>query len=189
VRNNDWYLTCSACLMLLVAAGPALQRGYDRNGSSVFQGVRDSAKPPSKESLEAAVEQFVEALKNHDEQALTVQFSKDGVAFGIDSDPMPLQAIRKSMKKNEKLFCLFFDTQCLRRDPNFRKQSSLRDSLVNGKGYHSQLAINRQAQPITGEVRLFVESNPDRSHLGEEFCNLTYQLEANAWRIREVLYY
>jgi hypothetical protein len=190
VRNNkERYQACSVCLIVLLVASPNLCRDYGKEVGFFVQCAPDSAKPSPKESLEIVVEQFVAALRERDEGALTQQFSKDGVAFGIDSDTMPLTAIRKRMRKNEELYCLFFDTQCLRRDPSFQKQSSLRDSLVNGKGHHSQVAINQQSQPMTGEVRLFVEGNPDRARTGEEFCNLTYKLEDNAWKIQEVLFY
>jgi hypothetical protein len=187
--NRGWRWKCSTWLLVVAAASPSLRQRGDQHVASLVQSVPDSARSPSKESLENTVKQFVAALKDRDEEALTQQFSKDGVVFGIDSDPISPQVIKKRIKKHELLYCLFFDTQCLRRDRSFQKQFSLRDSLVNGKAHHWQVAINQKSQSITGEVRLFVEGNPDRSNTGDEFCNLTYNFEDDTWRIQEVLFY
>jgi hypothetical protein len=191
MNTNNWRGIRSVFLLLLVIVSPGPWYPLDNIAPPIViaQNVPESGQSSSKESLEVSVKLFLATLKDRDEEALTQQFSKGGVVFGIDSDPISMQAIRKRMKKNEQLYCLFFDTRCLRRDPSFQKQFSLRDSLVNGKGHHWQVAINLQSQPITGEVRLFVEDNPNRSGTNNEFCNLTYILEGAAWKIREVLFY
>jgi hypothetical protein len=191
VRNKKYAQTYFASLLVLVTANPSLCRSV--NTSAPFlafdQSVPDSARPATRESLEIVVKQFVVTLKDRDVETLTRQFSKKGVVFGIDSDPISSQVIRNRMKKNEQLYCLFFDTQCLRRDPSFQKQFSLRDSLLNGKTNHWQVTINQQSQSPVGEVRLFVEGNPNRSQTGDEFCNLTYKFEGGTWKIQEVLFY
>jgi hypothetical protein len=191
MANKEWWRKCFGCVLALVAASPSLCPSIDRHASFhiVAQGQPDSAKPTARKSLEIAVKQFVAALKDRDVEALIQQFSKNGVVFGIDSDPISFQLIRKQMRKGGPLYCSFFDTQCLRQEPGFEKQFSLRDSLVNGKAHHWQLGINQQAQPTVGDVRLFVEGNPDRSKTGNEFCNLSYKFEHGAWKIREVVFY
>lgn len=184
-------LTSLAWLLVLGPASSGLCQPIEKNANFLIlaQNVPGSTKPPTKESLEIVVKQFVMALKDYDVETLTQQFSNSGVVFGIESDPISLQIIRKRMKKNEQLYCLFFDTRCLRWDPSFQKQYSLRDSLLKGKAHHWQAAINQQSQPTLGEVRLFVEGNAERSQTGDEFCNLTYKFENGAWKIREVLFY
>lgn len=180
-----------ACLLLLVGAIPALCRSTHKYAHFFipFQNGSDSAKLSARESLEIAVKQFVAALRDGNVEVLIQQFSKHGVTFGIDSDPISLQLIRKQMRKGGPLYCSFFDTQCLRQEPGFEKALSLRDSLVNGKAHNWKVGINQQVQPNIADVRLFVEGNPDRSQTGNEFCNLAYEFDNGAWKIREVLFY
>jgi len=186
-----WQLSCSACLATLVALAPSFSHAIKRQATLFVsaQAAANDAQLPTRDSLESVVKQFVSALRGRDVETLIRQFSKAGVSFGIDADPMPLELIKKGMKKDKPLYCLFLDTQCLRRDPSFQKQFSLRDSLVNGKTHRFQVAISQESQPITGDVRVFVEGNPDRIERGGEFCHLTYRLEDRSWKLVEVQFY
>jgi len=52
-----------------------------------------------------------------------------------------------------------------------------------------QVAVGEEFHRRTGFVRLFVESNPDRTQEGKEFCDLGYVFEDHAWKISEVQYF
>ena len=184
---NRWALIVIP-IAILSSVSAGISHGF-RYDSDLPQGAPATANLPSRESLEAAARQFVGALKNGDAGSILQQFSKKGVVFGIDSDPLPWNKIKQQMKKGGDLYCLFFDTQCLRKDPSFQKQSALRDILVGGKSYRMQVAVGEEFHRRTGFVRLFVESNPDRTQEGKEFCDLGYVFEDHAWKISEVQYF
>ncbi len=152
-------------------------------------GQEAQSPSPTRESLEAASNAFLVALRSRDAEALLGQFSRKGVVFGVDSDRISWAVVKKRMQKNGELYCLFFSTECLRRNPDFRKQDAIRDVLLAGKSSSVQVAIQKDPSRTIGEVRFFVHGNPNRAQNGDQFCDLTFIFVDQSWKIVEVQYY
>ena len=167
--------------------------------SSYVFGQMRAAAPPGRSpqatmsatptSLQGAVENFVAALREQDADALVRQFSSEGVVMEVDGDPIPLDQIRRAMRKRGQIFCMYFDTRCLRKYPSFRAETALRDLLIGAKSYRLQAAVNpalQQADKLHrsfANASLFVEGNPARAKRGDQICTIVYVLEHEQWKI------
>jgi len=176
-------------LLLTVCYGPRFFDLRMLQNSQLRTHTPTEAEPTAGERLQASATRFVTALIERDSQALISQFSKQGVVMESDSEPIPLDKLKVELQKSHQIYCMYFDTQCLREFPNFRREFSLRETLVRAKSFRLQVGLNPDLQKADklnrnfGDARLFVEGNPDRGQRGEEFCDLEYVLEDNHWRI------
>jgi hypothetical protein len=51
-----------------------------------------------------------------DPKDLVLHFSQKGVTFGIHSSPIPIVALRQEIERKRGIYCVFFDTDCFRRE-------------------------------------------------------------------------
>jgi len=66
--------------------------------------------------LKEAVDKFMAILEKGQPDGLFGLASSEGVVFGIESDPMPVSRVRDELRKKEGIYCLLFDTDCLRKE-------------------------------------------------------------------------
>ncbi len=145
--------------------------------------------------LKEAVDKFMAILEKGQPDALFGLVSSEGVVFGIESDPLPVSRIRDELRKKEGIYCLLFDTDCLRKETlqewkrgnysgNIEAAISLREAISSA----SEKKININGSGKQGWVSWKLELN---GKPGAGFINATdfdFALEKNAWVLKRVAY-
>jgi hypothetical protein len=155
-----------------------------------------TAKSPPREQtpkkLEEAVQKFVDILEKGQPEDLLGIVSKDGVVFGIDSDPIPFLQIQTQIRQKKGVYCLLFDTDCLRSEElqywkkakhsgNIKAVISFREAIRSA----SSRKIN--VSPDGGVAwNLKLEGSPAEGNMNA--TTFGFDLELNTWKLTSIEY-
>lgn len=78
--------------------------------------ARTASEEKLKQELELTGKRLLTIMEKGDPKELIALCSRSGVEFGIDWPPISLPNIRKQVEKKEGIYCVLFDTKCLRKE-------------------------------------------------------------------------
>jgi hypothetical protein len=162
-------------------------------------GKEQSPFPATATNLKPTVQRFLAAIKGGKPLDLLPFWSDDGVAFGIDGDPVSKAAFQKDVERKGCLYCFFFDTDGLRkRDDEMRQRAkaqprdnplySYKELLVKFMTDAVEVSQHREAGIIIGNVRVPLENEKPSKSKTQTELRFTFSLEHDAWRLTAVEY-
>lgn len=152
------------------------------------------AGEPSAEELEKefaqAVEQFLALLESGEPEKFPDLCSEDGVVFGLDPPAIPLKKIREEIENRTGIYCLLFDTACLRKQaagqksgkPDSGRLLSVRERLRSATAREARIALTAVDELWAGDLQLELEfpAPPPRRREGIEF---SFERTGGGWRL------
>jgi len=84
-----------------------------------------------KDELDRAASTALAAIKQGRPKDLLGLFSNDGVALGVDGPLVHVAAIRKEVAARTGIYCIIFDTSCLREEVNASRRKADAPSVEN----------------------------------------------------------
>jgi hypothetical protein len=142
--------------------------------------------------LEVTVQKFLNILEKGQPADMLSMVSKTGVAFGIDSDPIPFLQIQSQFRQKKGVYCFLFDTDCLRNEElqewkkayhtgNIKAIISLREAIR----FASSRKVHISAEgSVTWNLKL--EGSPAEDEINEMIFG--FALEQNTWKLTGVSY-
>ena len=118
--------------------------------------------------------------------------SKNGVVFGVDSDPIPFVQIQTQIRQKKGVYCLLFDTDCLRNEElqnwkkarhsgNIKAIVSFREAIRSASSRKINISPNGA---VTWNLKL--EGNPAAANINA--TTFGFALEQNTWKLTAVEY-
>src|SRR5437879_6559939 len=131
VRHTTSILEGQRILPLLLLLILAMVFTTAGSGTLYQQEKEETETPARQEKLEQDLKttgnKLLRIIENGDPQALSALCSKKGVVFGIDQPEISLREIQKQIRGKYGVYCLIFDTTCLRKHPAFQHRYAYRD--------------------------------------------------------------
>jgi hypothetical protein len=163
-------------------------------------GVRnEAAENVTTRNLDARIRNFLSILRSGSPTDLLDYWSEDGVTFGVDSDPVSKEQFRKQIERKVDVFCLLFDSGCLRshiRQAQRRANKpastataySFRELLTKAQNTTSKVVQRKKGDELFGDLRIRIE-NGDALR-GNELNQLefAFALEKGCWKLTSVIY-
>jgi len=130
---------------------------YEQKGTS-----RPSRDEKLKQELGATAKKLVEAIEKGDPAEFLAFCSRRGVNFGTDEPDMPLGEIRKQIQGRYGVYCLLFDTACLRKQPGWEREYSYREliSMAAEREIKVSKEIVREPGGLPGDVLICLKGGP-----------------------------
>lgn len=163
--------------------------------------VPGSLGADSQKELRSGAEDFVKLIEKKDSPALLSRFSEQGTSF-IGTAYVPIktslsqQEIQKDFEAKAGIYCLFFDTTCLR-DEDLKERTrqkgrslttplqSVIDLLATAKGKKFVTSDNVS----NGKVSLILSNRtPETARLGQDALNFYFRFEQGQWKLRNFEY-
>ena len=135
---------------------------------------------PTMESLQAALDSLLQAVKAGDAQGLLAQLSGKGVAFGADGHIIPWSDLAADLSKKGGFYCIFFDSSCLKREPENESYDSIQEILAGSDAQQLKTALVQRGG--NGAVSFSVSTIPKSA-----FWMVTYRFEGGQWKISSML--
>jgi hypothetical protein len=155
-----------------------------------------TAKSPSRgevlKKLQETVQKFMDILEKGQPEDFFGIASKDGVVFGIDSDPIPLLQIRAQIHQKKGVYCLLFDTDCLRNEEfqNWKKakhSGNIKAIISFREAIRSASSRKINVSPDGGVTwNLKLDGNPAEGNMNA--TTFGFALEQNMWKLTSVEY-
>jgi len=156
----------------------------------------------SDDDLKRGAEKFVTAVESKDASALLDPFSEQGTSFISGAHALARASykrseIRKEFETKTGVYCIFFDTKCLReadsKEGGRQKAPPIRVPL---RSIIDLVATAKQKRFVTyaisaanGEVTLLCcDRTPDTARQGEDAVNFYFRKENGEWKLRNVEY-
>jgi len=163
--------------------------------------IRCSLGADSQKELRSGAEDFVKLIENRDLPALLSRFSEQGTSF-IGTAYVPLktslsqQEVHKDFEAKTGVYCLFFDTSCLRdEDLKERTRRNGRALSIPLRSITDLLATAKAKKFVTydnlsnGKVSLILsDRTPDTARLGQDALNFYFRFEQGQWKLRNFEY-
>lgn len=151
------------------------------------------AGEPSAEELEKefarAAEQFLALLESGDPEKFPDLCSEDGVVFGLDPPAVPLKQIRKEIENRTGVYCVLFDTACLRQQAAEQKSGksaagllSVRERLRSATAREARIELTAVDELWAGDLQVELElpSPPPRRR---EVLEFSFERTGGGWRL------
>jgi hypothetical protein len=163
--------------------------------------VHGSLGAEPQQELRSGAEDFAKLVENRDLPALLSRFSEQGASF-VGTAYVPLntslspQAINKDFETKTGVYCLFFDTSCLREeDSKERTRHNGRPLNIPLRSVIDLLATAKAKRFVTydnlsnGKVSLILsDRTPDTARLGQDALNFYFRFEQGQWKLRNLEY-
>lgn len=147
-----------------------------------------------RKQLASVASRMLAIIEGGDASDIVELMSPKGVVFGLDPPPIPLREIRKQIQRKQGVYCLLFDTKCMREeDKEIRGEEgvppehfSYRDDLKRSPDRKVQINLYRFTDGWGGEALVFLK--------GEEKCDprntlvFGFGYEDEKWKITSVTY-
>src|SRR2546428_10930318 len=113
------------CLLSFVLLSTLGACGAPSNNTSTAQVSGTRQAPPvtantseqaDQGTLEAAANELFLLIETGEPQQLVSWFSEEGVVLGIHSPRVSIADLRRELEERTGIFCVFFDTECARRE-------------------------------------------------------------------------
>jgi hypothetical protein len=154
----------------------------------------------SGEDLKQGAQKFAKTIEDKDLSGLLNLFSEQGTSFtsgtyALSRVSYSQDDIRKDFAAKTGVYCLFFNTQCLRdADSKERTRLNRPPSKIALRSVIDLLAaasekrfVTYDISSINGKVSLLLSSRtPDTARLGEDALNFYFRLENGEWKLRNV---
>jgi len=190
VRRWLWLLVW---LLPFVSYCNACSRAQDRAPKdSAVAAKQPPVQTPSHKELDDVVDRFIGILQSGAPEDFLSLASKEGVSFGIDSDPIPCATLLMQVRQRRGVYCFIFDTDCLRKETiaewnkakhsgNIQQIISLREAVRSA----SSRKINVSPE---GSVswKLNLDGNPAASLIN--MTTFGFALEQNMWKLTSIEY-
>jgi hypothetical protein len=142
--------------------------------------------------LRISAQQLVHALELGNVKALTELFDAGGVVFGIEPPPIDLTELRRQFEGRHGVYCLLFDTQCLRKEagknPNRKRLYSFRDLLTKASKRDISVNLVEGDEGPFGEVRVLLTGGPIEQNPGGRTLDFSLTWDGHEWRLAQVEY-
>jgi hypothetical protein len=149
--------------------------------------------------LEETTQKFILAIRGGSPLELLGYWSDDGVSFGVDGDPVSKQQYREQVKQKGDLFCLFFDSGCLRRWANAARGGSskrganavlysYRDLLTQSKAATPKVSQRKEAGISAGDLKIRIENGDNLKGNEQTELEFAFALEKGTWKLTSVIY-
>jgi hypothetical protein len=138
-----------------ITACSSTQSGESSSSSERKPSVRNNDRAPNLESeFERVSNDFLSAIVTGRQDFILSLWSKKGVVQGIDGPLVSSREVRSDFAKKAGLFCLIFDTACLRALPGFERMYSYRDMLSKVATKEKKFQVIRYGKSLMGELRV-----------------------------------
>jgi len=191
-------LLCALLSVALVSGCSKPKESTSQIPAKAAAPVTPQSKAVANEAGDRELKEIAEAVLHSIETGNTDVFmsfvSKNGVCFGPDCDPEPLEQMQKSLRAKNGFYCLLFDTGCERRrvleawktakhKGDIKTVLSFRDQLqlahVKGTAVDSQ----------NGRVNFdFVGGNGSSSDTSRWSLDFGFEPENGAWKLDDIEY-
>jgi hypothetical protein len=182
--------------MLAMSAPPYLPRAEsnaNHSNSRVFAG------PDATPSFEDTTQEFILAIRQGSPLELLGYWSDEGVSFGVDGDPVSKQNYRDQVKQKGDLFCLFFDSDCLRHWANTARGGhgkrianavlySYRDMLTQAKSATPKVSQRKEGGISVGDLKIRIENGNKLKGNEQTELEFAFALEKGTWKLTSVIY-
>lgn len=148
--------------------------------------------------LERAAHKLIAIIEKGDPKELLSLCSRAGVAFGIDWPEISLEEIRKDIEKKEDIYCVLFDTECLRKwhDELRRKYGaparteplySYRELFAKASSREVKVFVLREPT-LGGQVSVYLKGGPaEEDPENPKYFGFAY--EDGKWKLTAVPYH
>jgi hypothetical protein len=158
-----------------------------------------TAALPDKE-LRVGAAKFVATVETKNTSALLALFSKQGTSFISGTYALPkvhysLAEIHKDFESRSGVYCVFFDTACLREvDSKERARQQANPPRILLRSVIDLLASTKQRRFVTypesafnNKVTLLLSSRTtETARLGEDALNFYFRWEDGEWKLRNM---
>jgi len=93
-------------------------------------------------------------------------WSQAGVTQGIDGPTISAREVRKQSREKSNIFCLMFDTACLRTLAGFERAYSYRDLFSKATTKKVECRMVRDGKVLVGEVHVELHGGPSDENKG-----------------------
>ena len=188
-------------LWLLVVTLPWILAATRSSQSKGIAASRASIEDHLRRELEATAKRFLVIIEKGDPKEFPLLCSRKGVVFGIDQPEISLAAIRRQIDKKEGVYCLLFDTDCLRKDdavlwgkegPPARTEPlySYREIFRKTLPRELNASVSRISGVWSGYVTLALKRQPViQSGQVEKPLEFEFVYEKRQWKLVAIPYY
>jgi hypothetical protein len=161
--------------------------------------VHPSLGADSRKDLRSGAAEFVKLIEKRDLPALLSRFSEQGTSF-VGTAYVPVEASQQEIQRDfaakAGVYCLFFDTSCLRdEDLKERTRQKGRPLTLPLESVIDLLATAKAKKIVTyenlsnGKVSLILsDRTPDTARLGQDALNFYFRFEQGQWKLRNLEY-
>ncbi len=137
-----------------------------------------------------AAEQFLALLESGDPERFPEACSEDGVVFGLAPPAIPRKEIREEIEKRTGVYCVLFDTGCLRTEAASHRVpkaelpalQSLRERLRTATAREARIEVTAIDEFWLGDLRLELEFPPGMRRR-REAIEFSFERKDGAWRL------
>ena len=205
-KKNILFLLLAPILLIVLALSAACRGrptentgGYSPQGDGAKAGTKSVEVAGSASQLKQRAQEFAALLETGKSADLGHWISREGVSIGVDTDPISVTLVQQQVGEQKGIFCLLFDTECLRKnDREKRKQAhaaSLDRSLYSywdllRKSRSKKLDTYEQQTPTghVGRLTIRIENGDqikDNETLEMEFM---FVPEGDSWKLSAILF-
>jgi len=155
---------------------------------------------PSDADLKKGAEKFIALVESKNAAALLELFSEQGTVFMSGTYALPKvdyspTEIRKDFENKTGVWCVFFDTTCLREaDSKERNRQNRRplditlfsaaDLITSAK---EKRFVTYDGSTANGKITLLLSTRSvDTARLGEDALNFYFRYEGGQWKLRNI---
>lgn len=176
-----------------------------------YLGGQNSEMQPLRDPAEQSNGQLELALKNTTERLLTILergeprevislISSKGVVFGLEPPPVASTEIRKQFAAKTGVYCLLFDTECLRKEDRAEREkagaptrvtplSSYRERVQKASHRKVRSQLIQQEGRWAGHVTVLLESPANDDNISpENSIEFEFVFEEGEWHLAGVVY-
>ena len=180
-------LFVSVCVGCSKAQEASVQKPSVQSDVKKAEGAKQAPK-----ELSETVQKFVTILQDGDAEGFLSIASKEGVAFGIDSDPISYSKIQEQILQKRGVYCLLFDTDCLRKEELREWQKAKHKGNIDAIiSYREALRLASSKKINISPEGLFTWKLGLNNHPADSLINTTtfgFALENGRWQLGSVEY-
>ncbi|GAC1639367.1 MAG: hypothetical protein NVS9B14_20520 [Candidatus Acidiferrum sp.] len=139
----------------------------------------------SKDSLEAAANSLLKALEAEDVETVANQFDEKSVDVDTGGVTVSREDFTRDLKRKGPLYCVLFDTSCLRREPGNENAASLRDLWQAADREEGAASID--LRPASNSGRVVFYGPPFRTvrnrKIGKTIGWVNYRFKSDRWKV------
>jgi hypothetical protein len=175
-------LACAAVVASLSGCGTqSVQFQTSTNAESAPRIIAAEKKLESE--FEKTSTMFLDAVVAGKPGVILGLWSKDGVVQGIDGPTTSGSQIKKQFDEKIGMYCLMFDTDCLRKQPGFERQYSYRDLLSKVTTRKVKRRVVRYPDGLMGELRVELDGGPVEEVRDRNPFEVAFAYENGEWKL------
>jgi hypothetical protein len=140
------------------------------------------------QELDGAASALISAIKSENPKNLMALLAANGVYLGVDGPLVPLTSIRKQMATRSGVYCVIFDSACLRKEVNeSRKRSGATATDEEILSFHDHI-LKESDVAIKTTLAADTSSCGATTSDGSALFDLEWERTSKGWKIVAIPY-